>query len=510
MKLSRTSPGVCCGCLLLLLCVWGDGLAAQTQPNADADLAAKVQQLNDAIAKTQAQVAESQRQLNELKQQVRTLQQVMQARKAESPASAPVADPAQAAKTSASEDAQEHEAMQDSQLATLQQIKVESDSKYPLRLSGLILFNSFVNAENVDNVTAPTLAIPGAGSTAFTLRQTILGLDARGPHVAGASSYADVRMDFAALPAQSGATGIYSGNYGATTGLLRLRTAHAGLTWPHAEAYVSLDRPIINPDSPTSLAAVAEPALAWSGNMWMWNPQAGVRWTLPAGERDRVGVEAAVIDVADAPLTPQFYVSTQAAGPSSNEFSRWPGAEARLSWSVGNGERNNHIGVGGYFAAHRYPSQQMNSWAATLDAHWRLPARVEFSGNFYRGLGLGGLGGGAYKDYAFRSAGSYRDFTALDDAGGWAELKERVSERLQFNEAFGTDQLFNGELREYSPVLTTTYQRLARNQTFTANTIYSPSAYLLFSLEYRHILSSPVAGGSIGSNVVGIAAGYKF
>jgi hypothetical protein len=40
--------------------------------------------------------------------------------------------------------------------------------------------------------------------------------------------------------------------------------------------------------------------------------------------------------------------------------------------------------------------------------------------------------------------------------------------------------------------------------------IYSPTAYLLFSLEYRHLESSPVLGSSVGANVIGLAAGYKF
>jgi hypothetical protein len=40
--------------------------------------------------------------------------------------------------------------------------------------------------------------------------------------------------------------------------------------------------------------------------------------------------------------------------------------------------------------------------------------------------------------------------------------------------------------------------------------IYSPSAYLLFSLEYRHLESSPVDGIPSSSNVIGLGAGYKF
>jgi hypothetical protein len=40
--------------------------------------------------------------------------------------------------------------------------------------------------------------------------------------------------------------------------------------------------------------------------------------------------------------------------------------------------------------------------------------------------------------------------------------------------------------------------------------IFSPSAYLMFSLEYRHLTSYPVMGPAAASDVIGLGAGYKF
>ena len=98
----------------------------------------------------------------------------------------------------------------------------------------------------------------------------------------------------------------------------------------------------------------------------------------------------------------------------------------------------------------------------------------------------------------------------LDDIGGWAQLKEKFSEHIELNAAFGMDNVFAGQLRRYAIPGGTVYQNLARNRTYTGNVIYSPTAYLLFSLEYRHLDSSPVLGSTIGANVIGLAAGYKF
>jgi len=147
-----------------------------------------------------------------------------------------------------------------------------------------------------------------------------------------------------------------------------------------------------------------------------------------------------------------------------------------------------------------------------MDARLLLPAGLQLTGSFYRGLGLGGLGGGGYKDFAYKAnttTGGYF-FKALDDVGGWAQLKERVNERLEFNGAFGMDNVFSAQMRRYIITGGTMYQNLTINRTFTGNMIFTPSAYLLFSLEYRHLGSSPIAGAPATSNIIGLGAGYKF
>jgi hypothetical protein len=475
------------------------------------------------MARTQAQLEQSQHQLDEMRKQLGELQRLTAqggANAAAPTSPAPVAPSSQSTSgntTAAIQDIRERQAIQESQIATHEQTKVESESRYPVKITGLLLLNSFVNTSAVDMAATPTLALPGSGSTGASVRQTILGLDAHGPNLFGARSYADLRVDFDGSPA-SGSSTTYSGYYSNTT-LLRLRTAHAGLQWPHTEAYFSLDHPIFDPDTPTSLTAVAEPALAWSGNLWTWNPQVGVTQDLGfAGSHD-LRLQAALVDVGDAPLSPitTSSVVSLATPPSGAEQSRWPGVEARvalLGSPVSNNDDRSHFGIGGYFAPHHSSlGYNFDSWAATLDTRLRLPARLQLTGSAYRGQALGGLGGGAYKDFAYRpdtdSIGNFY-FRALDDVGGWTELKEKFSERFELNAAFGMDNVFADELRRYSVVGSSLYQNLARNRTYTGNVIYSPSAYLLFSLEYRHLQSSPVIGLPAQSNIIGLGAGYKF
>lgn len=492
--------------------------AAQNSPSAPS-VEQQVKTLTDSITRMQTQMEESQRQLDEMRRELNALREQLAAEKGPPPAAVPpspvvlaasnaVVEPVATPASGTLEEIRERQSMQESQLATLDQAKVESESKYPVVLSGMVLFNAFSNTIRVDMPATPTVALFGGGSNGSTVRQTVLGLDARGPHLWGATSHADLRFDFdgSPQPPDTGSNAYSYDGYNANATMLRLRTAHASLDWPNAQVFFSLDRPIFSPDSPTSLAQVAEPPLAWSGSLWAWNVQAGASRDFPVSARAKMQIAAAMIDVADAPWTQAYaYNATQ----SSAEVSRWPGGELHVSVLDSKRADGAHLGVGAFIAPHKSSAgYQFNSWASTLDARMPLPWRFEFSGSAYRGLALGGLGEGEYKDYVqvAKAGGGYL-FRALDDVGGWAQLKHRTSERLQLNAAFGVDQVFARQLR---PFAAAGYQDLARNRTWMGNVIYSPSAYLLFSFEYRRLESAPVTGRLWVSDIFTMSAGYKF
>lgn len=515
--------------LLVFLVSFAHGFHAQTpdpvQSTDKKDVAQQIQQLTDAMARTQAQLQESQRQIDEMRAQLVALQRQLAQGESTAPVTVVPVVPVVATSSSSStqatptdtakaiDDLRERQDMLESQVATHEQTKVETESKYSLKITGLLLFSGFVNTNAVDTASTPTLALPGSGSTGATVRQTILGFDARGPHLFGAQSYADLRVDFDGNPQSSSAGTSYSGYYGNST-LIRLRTAHAGLRWENTEAYFSLDRPLFSPDAPTSLTATAEPSLAWSGNLWTWNPQLGVTHDLLLGGSEALRLQAALIDVGDAPLPATASSNSSGVPPTSAEQSRWPGLEGRIALlgSTSN-ETGSHIGVGGYFAPHVEPrGHRFDAWAATLDTRLALPAHFSITGSFYRGLALGGLGGGVYKDLAYKvdvDSGAYY-YHPLDDVGGWAQLKETFNERVEINAAFGIDNGFANQLRRYATLGAPIYQNLARNRTFMGNIIYTPSTYLIFSLEYRRLESSPSNSPTVDSNIIGLGAGYRF
>ena len=462
----------------------------------------RIQQLTDAVTKAQAQIDSSQRQILNLQQELMGLQEQIAKEKTLpiQPTEITTSADLVAKLTKDVEDLHERQAMQQSQIATLDQSKIESESKYPVKLSGLILANGFVNTRRVDIAADPTYALSGPGTTGLSLRQTILGVDARGPHLFGAATHGDVHADF------FGASTLSSYNTG---GLLRLRTAHAEMNWKDTKVFVELDRTILVPNAPSSLTAVAEPPLAWAGNLWSWNPQLGISHQIDLGATKHLKTEAALIDAQDPPV-PGVTSTTSTLTASLAEQSRWPGTEARVAFASGTDGVGPEIGFGGYFSPHRIPTgMRFNAWAGTMDLRLPLPKHFELSGSFYRGQALGGLGGGAFKDYVIRT--DTNTAKPLSDVGGWAQMKERLGEHWELNAAYGLDEVFATELREYALAPgTTSYSSIARNKTFFANFIFSPTAYTLFSVEYRHLLTAPIIGPIWVSDVIGAAAGYRF
>jgi hypothetical protein len=463
----------------------------------------QVRRLTEAINRVQTQIDQAQRELGDLKTQLTALQPSVESSHAV--AEEQPAYPGAAELSAAVAGIRESQSIHDTQIATLEQTKVESESKYPLKVSGLILMTGFVNTRRVDMAQSPTIALAGPGSTAFTLRQTILGIDARGPHLFGASSHADLRLDF-----DGGvSSGVYNGSN--VSAVVRMRTAHAELAWQRAKAFFSLDRPLISPETPTSLTAVATPALAWSGNLWTWNPQLGVSSDLIQGHAASLRVEGALIDVMDSP---SLYGNAQSGtylAPGTAEQSRWPGIQGRIAAVNGVPGRGFHLGLSSFFAPHRVPQvKNFNSWAGAFDFGLPISRFTQLTGSAYRGQALGGLGGGAYKDYVARTYQGDLYFRALNDSGGWAQWKQRAGERIELNEALGIDNVPAYQLRPFVTSYAASYYNLARNRTITANAIYSPSAYLLFSLEYRRIASSYIGYRTQFSDIIGIAAGYKF
>ena len=474
------------------------------------ELELKLEAISSALATTHRQLDRSLQEMEQLREELAQIKkQLAAAQLVPAEASSSVNSVAAAQATAATiEDLQEQQQTTEAQVKLHDQTKVESSSKYPLHVTGLVLFNSFVNRGNVDNIDLPEAALnnqsntTGNGSAGATLRQTILGLQGYGPKIAGARTSANVDLDFFG--------GLAYSSYATSAGTVRMRTASINLDWDNDSVQVGMVGPLISPLSPTSYATVAEPALAGAGNLWTWAPQLRYAHQIPLQSGRRLQLEFGLWD----PPTAGYTTNELFRVPSPGEASKQPGFESRISYGTFAGEHPFQIGLSGYYSRQSYPANQsVDSWAATTD--WRIPLgnRFEVSGEGYRGKALGGLGGGVYKDalfgiYTGTGLNAYRGLNAI---GGWTQFKAHLSKSLEANASIGLDNGFAGNFHEFIfPPTTSATQLRARNKMIFGNLIFRPKTYLILSPEYRRIWTWPIYGTVSTADIFTLSAGYQF
>ncbi len=392
------------------------------------------------------------------------------------------------------------------QVKVHEQDKVETLSRYRLWINGLILFNTFANRGTVDNPDLANIALPVTSQAennvvGASVRQTILGVNANGPHLFGARSSADLSMDFSS----SGDAGTYL----ASTGSARIHTAHLKLEWPHDQVEFGSTEPLISPLSPTSYASVAQPPLEWAGNLSAWAPQIKFEHRLQLSDTHSIAFEAGLWDAVYGGTNLYNYQTL----PSDYESEKWPAVESRISWRTGNDSRF-LAGLGGYRGALKTKyGRTIPTWAFSADVSVRLLSKVSISGELYRGSSMAGLGGGSHKDILIGtdpSTGAVRSI-GLNAIGGWTQLKLNWSPVVEFNAAFGQDSGYGTDFRRLALTRTTNpLSTLARNQMVTGNLILRPKSYLVLSPEYRRILSGQLSGTSNVANLFTLSAGYIF
>ncbi|MGZ7030295.1 MAG: hypothetical protein ACXVG9_13305, partial [Terriglobales bacterium] len=116
-------------------------------------------------------------------------------------------------------------------IADLDQSKISSDHRLPVTLTGMLLFNTFLNGRGSGGADNPTV-LPPTGSTASggaTFRQSVIGLKVDGPGLVGGGKLTGAAyMDF----------------FGGGTGLnqtVRLRVATLDATWKNTTLGLAFD-----------------------------------------------------------------------------------------------------------------------------------------------------------------------------------------------------------------------------------------------------------------------------
>src|SRR5882757_5355618 len=388
------------------------------------------------------------------------------------------------------------------------QTKIESGSKYRLRLSGIVLLNMFENRGPVDNqdfpqlVNSPQLDPIAVSPASFggSLRQSQLRLQAFGPDIVGARTSADLEFDFAG--------GFPNAPNGAVMGLVRLRTGTMRMDWANTSIVGGQDRLFFAPLAPTSLATLANPALSYAGNLWAWTPQIRVEHRIVFSDSSNLSLQAGILDSVTGDLPDPG----TARYPSWGEEAGQPVYATRIAWSHRAFGQNFTAGVGGYYGRQNWGfNRTFDGWAGTADVMLPIGKRFEFTGAFYRGRGAGGFGGAIGQTVLFN--GSFGDpatiFRGLDSMGGWAQMKFKLKPNFEINGAVGVDSPFASEMRQFGA--TSGYSTpFTRNLSPMINVIYQLRSDVLISTENRWLQTSILDSGSNHASHINLSLGYLF
>lgn len=201
------------------------------------------------------------------------------------------------------------------------------------------------------------------------------------------------------------------------------------------------------------------------------------------------------VGVMDA-LTGELPAGEYSRLPTAGERSRLPASAARVGWrrrheaGLERVQRTTSGGAGVYYSRHNWGFDRVvNAWALTGDFEVPVGARLAFSGEVYRGVAIGGLGGGAHSSVLFQ--GSPDDPPSvvypLRSIGGWAQAKYTATPKLEFNLALGGDRSrprwFDGLLEPPSNEVPSA----SRNASGFVNLLYQARSNLIFTVEYKRL-----------------------
>ena len=368
-------------------------------------------------------------------------------------------------------------------IAELDQSKISSEHRLPVTLTGMLLFNTFLNGKGAGGADNPTVLAPNAGQASLsqasggaTFRQSVIGLKVDGPDLVGGGKLTGaVYMDF----------------FGGGTGLnqtVRLRVATLDATWKNTTLGLAFDKPIISPREPDSLAQVGVSPLTAAGNLWLWQPQ--------------VRVEQRISLTEQAGLRAQFgvYQTAESGTGLSTEYpdlaKARPGYQGRFEFWAKSGSRRIEIAPSFHVSSTRVLGQSVPSRIFSMDWLIRPAARIDFTGTFFHGENTGVIGG--LRQGVNVINGQAR---AVEATGGWAQFTFRATRRASLNIYAGQEDDRNRDLF---------FGAVGKNQGYGANIMYRLGSNILTSFESSQIRTTYVGSRTVTNPHYDLAFAYLF
>lgn len=345
-------------------------------------------------------------------------------------------------------------AVQESRTAELEQSKISSSQRFPIALTGMLLFNAFENGRSGGASQYPVSAslVPSASTDGASVRQTVLGLKFDGPDLpGGGKASGSLYMDF------------FGGSSSPGNSLLRIRTAALDLNWKKITVTLGQDKPIISPRDPSSFAQVGISPLTAAGNLWDWNPQIKVERRFAFGENAGLKTQVGVYE------TTENYSGTLPAEYSSTLERSRPAYQGRFELFRGNDKRRIEIAPGFSAGSTHVAGTSVSSRIASLDWLFRPAPLLEFSGEAFNGHDVAGLG--ALPGFNILESGTA---IPVHSHGEWGQISLFPAPKLSFH-------LYSGE--QYNRASDIAPSGVQRNFVYAGNIIYKLAPNVLAAFE---------------------------
>jgi hypothetical protein len=380
----------------------------------------------------------------------------------------------------------ERVAVAEQRVADLSQEKVEASQRFPISLTGMVLFNAFLNGKNAagDQNPASASATSGPTTNGATIAQTVLGLRFESPKALwGAQVNGSVFFDF------------YAGDGTSLDHTARLRTADIQLDWANTSVMVGQDKPLIAPRDPFSLAQVGVSPFAEAGNLWLWSPEVKVEERFKFGDNSGLRAQLGVYEMGEAS---NIYTGNTGYADNHVGSSAGPALEGRFEfWHKFSEHTRIELAPGFHTAQTTENGVSIPSRLFSFDWFANPWEKIEFTGAFYSGeniAGLGAIGPG----YFVLGTTLLRPVQAT---GGWAQLAWLATPKLTFHLIAGQQ---NNQASEVAAGL------IYKNQGYAANLVYRLAPNVLFSLEGMQLRTSYVDTGTRLNNHYDLGVAYLF
>ena len=422
-----------------LICLIAPFVNAQPSPD--------MQQILQRLDRIEAQNRELMNEVQELRKQLS--------------AAKPVGAPEESAPVEERVDVQDH------RIAQLDQEKISSEHKLPVTLTGMLLFNSFWTGANAGGAANPTVAAvtPGPVDAGGTFRQSVVGIKFDGPAIAGGGKITgSAYVDF------------FGGSGGTLSQMLRLRVASVDAVWKNTTLSFALDKPILAPREPDSLAQVGVSPLTSAGNLWLWQPQVRVEQRFAFGDQSGLRAQVGVYQTSEGGtgLASEY--------PSGVAASR-PGFEGRFEFWGASGENQRvEIAPGFHVSDSQVLGQSAPSRIFSVDWLIRPASWMDFTGEFFQGENTGVIGGLRQGVSVFNGV-----VRSVGAAGGWGQVKFHLTRRATLNFYGGQEDDRNRDLEPGG---------ISKNQAYAGNFMYRFGSNILASFEASQVRTTYMGSGT--------------